>query len=136
MPSIKSEIFTALTEDSVLMAFFGDDNTKVTDEFPSKDLFGDAAADNFPRLTYSMADRKPVFFTDNAPQKDEVIMVFSVWLLPSSLMTVTLAQVASELTRILKTIDYTKTGSDEQFNVDQKVFYTSLTYFKNVDSNL
>ena len=136
MNSVKGEIFEALTEDAELMKIFDKDKTKITDEFPTKNLFSDTKS-NFPRLTYALTERRPVFFTDNLPSKDEVTMSFNIWLLPDNLMAITLAEVSKELTRVLRTIGYIKIGSDESFDVDQKVFYTSLSFTKkNVDSNL
>lgn len=134
--SIKSEIFDALKTDADILAIAGNDSSRITDNFPSDNLFSNVR-EHFPRITYGQTNRRHVLFTDNEPFKDEVVMTFYIWLLPSNLTALTLSKATKELTRVLKTIGYTKTGAEESFNVDQKVYYTTVSFMKdNVDSNL
>jgi len=134
--SIKSEIFSALKDDAEILKIVGNSSSRITDNFPSENLFSNCK-EHFPRITFGLTNRKHVLFTDNEPFKDEVIMTFYIWLLPTNLISLTLSQATKELTRVLRTIGYTKTGTEETYNIDQKVYFTTVSYMKdNVDSNL
>jgi hypothetical protein len=127
----QEQLGNALIGDATLMNYVQDDDTKVVNEMPSKDMFGpESYKENFPMITYVLADRRHAFFADNVPYMDELEFAIDIWLPEDYFVEFSLNTIKKEIDRIVLALGYIKFSESEKQTINEKVAHLSLRYTK------
>ena len=130
----QAEIFSALSTDTAILAVVSSDLTRISNQYPPVDMLN-APGDNFPRITFVETSRAHIFFTDNTPKKDRIIYNVSIWISQNELANFQLSTVGREIDRVMLSLGYRKTDSNDETFTTEKVSARLIEYMKDIDSN-
>lgn len=91
---------------------------------------------NFPRITFVLEDRRPMFYTDNEPVYDELQFTVDIWLPTTLLANYTLNAIKLEIDSVMRGLEYFKVSESEERMIYNTVSNLSITYSKKFQSNL
>lgn len=130
----QAEIFSALSTDSAILTVVENDTTRISNNFPSVELLTNPG-NNFPKITYVETSRQHIFFTDNIPRQDRITYGLYIWISESALSTFQLSSVGKEVDRIMLSLGYRKSDSNDDMMTTEKVHVRVLEYIKEISSN-
>lgn len=130
----QAEIYNALSTDTAILAVVNNNTTRISDNFPAVDLLANPG-NNFPRITYVEQSRAHIFFTDNQPRRDRIIYGVYIFISQPELVTYRLSSVGKEVDRVMLSLGYRKTDSNDENLTTEKVHVRALEYEKDIDSN-
>lgn len=130
----QSEIFSALSTDSAILTIVSNDTTRISNHFPSVELLKNPG-DNFPKITFVETSRQHLFFTDNVPRMDRIVYGVYIWISESALVNYQLSTIGIEVDRVMLSLGYRKSDSNDETLTTEKVHARVLEYVKEISSN-
>ena len=130
----QAELFSALSTDATILTIVDSDTTKITQTYPPMDMLNNPDG-NFPRITYNESSRAHIFFTDNIPKMDRIVYRVDIWVPITELVNYTLSTVGREVDRVMISLGYRKSDSNDETLTTEKVYVRTLEYLKEISSN-
>lgn len=131
----QEELYKTLSESATLLDFIPVD--KIVSEYPTEEMFGENdVGNNFPRLTFVLADRRHALYADNTPLMDTLEFDIDLWLVNNMIVDYSLNTIKLEVDKIMLGLGYYKLREEEQPLTFGRVQNLSLSYTKEFPSNL
>jgi hypothetical protein len=131
----QEELYQALSTNAGVLEYLPAE--RIVSEFPTTAMFGSETLNqHFPRLTFTLADRKHSLYTDNTPILDTLQFDVDIWLIDDILVNYSLNTIKLEVDKTMLSLGYSKVSEEERRVIADKISHLSLSYVKEFPSNL